>query len=41
MTDAEVMDAVPDGVKKQASSPSSEGDVKERADEGEYNHVTI
>ena len=37
----EMADVAADGVKKRDRSPSSEGGVKERADEGEYNHFTF
>ena len=40
-TDAEMVDAAADGVKKLAWSPSLEGGRKERSDEGEYNHFSI
>ena len=40
-TDAEMVDAAADGVKKRARFPSSEGGVKERSGEGEYNHFAI
>ena len=39
--DAETADSAADGFKKRARSPSSEGSVKERSDEGKYNHFTI
>ena len=34
-------DSAADGVNMRARSPSSEGGVKERDDEGEYNRFTI
>ena len=39
--DAETADSAADGFKKRARSPSSGGRVKERSDEGKYNHFTI
>ena len=40
-TDADTADAADDGFKKRYRSPLSEGGVKERSDEGEYNHFAI
>ena len=41
ITDAETMNEVADGIKKLARPQLFEGGVKEKADEGEYNHFTI
>ena len=40
-TDADTADAAADGFKKRYWPPLSEGGVKERSDEGEYNHFAI